>query len=70
MDADIEKAQKLVKLAFEKEYSDEYLERYLYVVLDIYILKDKHREAVEFLIKYRSKITSRYKYKFISFYLK
>ena len=70
MDADIEKAQKLVKLAFEKEYSDEYLERYLYVVLDIYILKDKHREAVEFLIKYRSKINSRYKYKFISFYLK
>ena len=70
MNIDVEKAQQLVFLAVDNKYPNKYFERYIYVALDIYILKGKHNDAAKFLIKYRSKITSRYKHKFISFYLK
>lgn len=69
MQANEKRAEKFAILSFNEDYMD-YMERYIYVLMEILIRKKKHQKAATFIIKNMHYLTERCREKFVFLYQK
>lgn len=68
METNIERGKKLAILAFEDNYSEKYLNKYICIMLQALVLNGEHYKAYLFLKKYRKQLDIKYKKYFHLFY--
>lgn len=70
IDADEDKAERLAFMAFNHYSYGIYFERYIYIILEIFIRHNEHHKTVKFLLQQKNFLTTEFRNKFILFYKK
>lgn len=68
--ANIKRAKKIALLAFQDNYPLEYKERYIYLMLQVYVYNDEHQKALDVLIEYQDYLREEFRNEFHIFYMK
>lgn len=64
----IEKAKKLVLLAFNENYPYIYREKYIYLMLQVLVVNQEYENALGFLFKHKKELKEKYSFHFHEFY--